>query len=491
MDQTPRRRRRRPDPDAYPSPAPKEPTFQSERVSVQPDAQPDEANRNHAAGTDPSAQPSASHSDHNPKPSATRSGRQSPQARLRLNKAQQRYGVIFLVSTVVLAVCLYNVLNYTFDYLRSLRFSAELRDAYLSADSDAPLDLDTLYAEAIFAEMNPQDEVFPYATDPAGAVTESTQIAGADASGEAIPGETAFADTPPSGDHAVTVASAATQAPAMATPAPAVSAAPLLADANASSGPTLPTPVDFSAYASTMTTAPPDNAASTSANAAVSPVSLPAVPYPTNPSRTISSRFAKIRRQNSEIIGWLTLEGLLSEAVVQRDNSYYLTRDYQGYHNVNGAIFLEERVDLSTRPYTLTLYGHNMKTGAMFGCLRNYEDIGYYRRNPFIEFDSIYEDGKYVIFAISEVSIDSRNSNYNGFFHLNSCSTAERKEIIDGLFKYAQYVCPIDVSVDDQLLLLVTCVGDDSSRRILAARRFRSNDTEGGLYVQAQKAHHR
>ena len=31
---------------------------------------------------------------------------------------------------------------------------------------------------------------------------------------------------------------------------------------------------------------------------------------------------------------------MLDEAVVQRDNSYYLNRDYRGYHNANGAIFL-------------------------------------------------------------------------------------------------------------------------------------------------------
>lgn len=413
----------------------------------------------------------------------------NPRARFRLSKAQQRYAGVFVVSTIVLAVCLYNVLSYCLDYLRSARFSAELRDAYLSAASDTPLDLDAFYAEAMFTELDPQDDGPLYAAGPgengpAATVAEEPETAGADASHEAIPDGTALADAQPSG--AQIVADAMIQ-----DNAPAVSAAPVLADADAPSNSSSPVQIDFSALASTMTATQPGAAiASSGMNASGLSASLPAVSYPSNPNRTISSRFAKIRRQNSEIIGWLTLEGILSEAVVQRDNTYYLTRDYQGYHNVNGAIFLEERVDLSTRPYTLTLYGHNMKTGAMFGCLRNYEDIGYYRRNPFIEFDSIYEDGKYVIFAISQVSIDSRYDNYNGFFHLNSCSIAEREQIIDGLFRFSEYVCPIDVSVDDQLLLLVTCVGTDSERRVLAARRVRSDESESRLYAQAQEAHH-
>ena len=338
--------------------------------------------------------------------------RRRPGSRRRLQRTPWPYVAVFVLSALLLGLCLFKLLSYAFDYVRSQRVSAELRRAYMDdigdgtaldisgIYADAPLDLDSLYAEAPTAQEGETE----WATDAA--VPEAATVVAVG------PAQIEAADAP-----------------------------------------------------------------------------LPAIPYPLNPNRTINSRFQKIRRQNNEIIGWLTLGDLLSEAVVQRDNSYYLRRDYQGYHNVNGAIFLEEHVDLSTRPYTLTLYGHNMKTGAMFGCLRNYEDIGYYRKSPFITFDTIYEEGRYVIFSIAEVSLDSRYGNYNGFFRLNTCSTAERKEIIDGLFRFSKYVCPIDVSVDDQLLLLVTCVGDDSERRVVAARRFRDGETEGGLYVQAQKAH--
>ena len=496
MDQTPRRRRR-PDPSVYPDRTPQEPDSQPRRRTAA------RLNRGQAG--------SASSSSYTPRHSKPSSKNQtSPRTRFPLSKAQQRYAGVFIVSTIVLAICLYNVLSYGYDYFRSIRFSAELRNAYLSDDDDAnaPLDLSALYADATLTEMDPQDNASFYAansgeTAPADAIAQDLQTveSAPELSAPAVSAAPVVADADAPSNSAApaqeidfsALASTMTAAQPSSVVAEA-SAAPVLADADAPSDSAAPTQeIDFSALASTMTATQPGAVATAPVEVDASglPVSLPAIPYPTNPGKTISSRFTKIRRQNSEIIGWLTLEGLLSEAVVQRDNSYYLTRDYQGYHNVNGAIFLEERVDLSTRPYTLTLYGHNMKTGAMFGCLRNYEDIGYYRKNPFIEFDSIYEDGKYVIFAISEVSIDSRYGNYNGFFHLNSCSTAERKEIINGLFKFAEYVCPIDVSVEDQLLLLVTCVGEDSERRVLAARRFRTGETEGGLFVQAQKAHHR
>lgn len=211
--------------------------------------------------------------------------------------------------------------------------------------------------------------------------------------------------------------------------------------------------------------------------------------YPGNPLRSISSRFEKIRRQNKDIIGWLTVEDLLDEAVVQRDNSYYLRRDYQGYHNVNGAIFLDESISLESRPYTLMLYGHNMKTGAMFGSLRNYEDIGFYKKAPFITFDTMYENGRYVIFSVATVSLKRGNRHYVDLAKLNSTSRSRREEAISELLAASLYSCEIRMSPDDQLLLLVTCVDDDDERRIVAARRVRESETEETLRKRVGESH--
>ena len=102
------------------------------------------------------------------------------------------------------------------------------------------------------------------------------------------------------------------------------------------------------------------------------------VSYPNNPGLQVNSRFRMLRQQNKDITGWLTISGLLDEAVVQRDEVFYMDHDALGKKNINGAIFLDSGISLKTRPYTLILYGHNMKTGAMFGCLRNFENAALY-----------------------------------------------------------------------------------------------------------------
>lgn len=254
----------------------------------------------------------------------------------------------------------------------------------------------------------------------------------------------------------------------------------------------LPTDTPVPTPLPTVAAALPGQAAGPTAVPTASPdpyATLPPVPYPNNRYKTITTRFTRLQKQNKDIVGWLNVDGLLETAVVQRDNEYYLRRDYLGYHNENGAIFLEEGVSLDTRPYTLILYGHNMKTGAMFGSLRNLEDIGFYRKHPIVTFDSIYEDGRYVIFSVAEVSLKTSDRNYAGFYRLNDCTRMEREDIIDDLIRLSVHTCPVDVNAEDQLLLLVTCVDDDDERRVVAARRVRPDETETQLITLLQNAH--
>lgn len=215
---------------------------------------------------------------------------------------------------------------------------------------------------------------------------------------------------------------------------------------------------------------------------------LSPVNYPDNYYANVRSRFQKIKRENADIIGWLTIKDLLDEAVVQRDNDYYLRRDYKGYHNSNGAIFLDEHCNLMTRPYTLILYGHNMKTGAMFGTLRNFENITYYKNNPFITFDTAYEDGRFVIVGVASVSTVEGDSQYVDLSALNSLVISQRSNTLKTLMRQSVFRPSINVQTSDQLLLLVTCNGKATDRRIVFARRIRSDETEDELMKLAKRA---
>ncbi len=207
---------------------------------------------------------------------------------------------------------------------------------------------------------------------------------------------------------------------------------------------------------------------------------LPAVPYPYNSSLRISDRFTDLRRKGKYITGWLRMDSV-DEPVVLKDNSYFLTRDATGKKNVNGAIFMDAGTRLETRPYTVILYGHNMKSGSMFGRLRKYRDSGYLRKNRFITFDTLYEDGRYAVFAAAEINVVPGTSGYFDIWSLDDHTRAGREAAIRKLESRSFSGVSVDVQPEDQILLLVTCVEDDDYRLIVAARRLRDGETESTL----------
>ena len=95
--------------------------------------------------------------------------------------------------------------------------------------------------------------------------------------------------------------------------------------------------------------------------------------------------------------------------------------------------FLDSRISMKTRPYAHIIYGHNMKNGAMFGSLRYYENSAFYHNEPFITFDTMYERGRYVIFAVGTVSVEEWGRNYGDFYGLRSVNAAERQAAIDAV----------------------------------------------------------
>ena len=82
------------------------------------------------------------------------------------------------------------------------------------------------------------------------------------------------------------------------------------------------------------------------------------------------------------------------------DGDYYLKRNVNGEDDINGTLFMDPRTDLVQRSTNIIIYGHNMKSGAMFGSLKKYLDEDYWREHAQIRFDTIYEKGTYEVFAV-------------------------------------------------------------------------------------------
>lgn len=212
---------------------------------------------------------------------------------------------------------------------------------------------------------------------------------------------------------------------------------------------------------------------------------LPAVPYPDNPYQLISDRFRKLRKKSEYIVGWISMDDV-EEAVAKKDNTYFLNHDATGKRNSNGAIFMDAAVNLRTRPYTVILYGHNMKSGNMFGRLRKYRDSSYLSAHRIITFDTMYEEGQYTVFAAMEFSTLPGTSTWFDLWSLDTSSWEDRETAIRALESRSIPASLLDVQADDQILLLVTCLDGDDERFVVAARRLRENETADSLDFRKQ-----
>ena len=210
---------------------------------------------------------------------------------------------------------------------------------------------------------------------------------------------------------------------------------------------------------------------------------LEAVSYPDNPGLKMSERFKKLRKKGKYIVGWISFDEV-DEAVAQKDNTFFLNHDATGKKNSNGAIFLDSGIFLTTRPYTMILYGHNMKSGNMFGRLKKYKESAYFYKHRIITFDTLYEDGKYAVFAVMEMDTTPGTARWYDLWSLNADSYTEREKAIRALERRSVISSALDVQADDQILLLVTCLDGDTERLVVAARRLREGETESNLMIR-------
>ncbi|MCL2680200.1 MAG: class B sortase [Coriobacteriia bacterium] len=94
--------------------------------------------------------------------------------------------------------------------------------------------------------------------------------------------------------------------------------------------------------------------------------------------------WARLREINPDTIGWLYSPGTVIDYPVMRadDYSYYLNRLPDRTFNANGSLFLDynHRPDFSS-PISV-IYGHHMRSGAMFGTLESYRRQSFFEDHP-------------------------------------------------------------------------------------------------------------
>lgn len=178
--------------------------------------------------------------------------------------------------------------------------------------------------------------------------------------------------------------------------------------------------------------------------------------------------FAALQETNSDVYAWIQIPGTaIDYPVVQHslDDLYYLEHTWEGEANSRGAIFTQKVNSKDFTDYNTLIYGHEMGNGTMFNDLHNYMEEGYMQQHQEIIIYTEQYKLTYRIFAA--VVYDDRHV-MNAF---NFIIPEDRQAFLDSLKTSRdlrnQYDDSVQVTTDDKLVTLSTCLGNESNHRLL------------------------
>lgn len=185
------------------------------------------------------------------------------------------------------------------------------------------------------------------------------------------------------------------------------------------------------------------------------------------PQKTID--FAALKQEENEhIYAWITVPGtVIDYPVLQHPEifGYYLDHNLDHSTGYPGCIYSQLYNSTEWDDPITVLYGHNMKNGTMFAGLHQYEDSQFFEENPYIY---IYTEDRilvYEIFAAYEYSDVDLVQLYKMGGEKAYAEYLDSIYTLDGMNN--NFNTEIEVSVEDKVLTLATCISSKPTNRYL------------------------
>ena len=183
--------------------------------------------------------------------------------------------------------------------------------------------------------------------------------------------------------------------------------------------------------------------------------------------QNIAVDFDELLAINKDVVGWIYLQDSpIDYAVVQgEDNSYYLDHAVTGETQSYGAIFVDAYNSPGFVDDNTIIYGHRMNNGAMFAELLKYEKQSFYDGHKTMILAT--PEGNYTLEVFSARKIAAEEENYPLTFGDADSFMA----FINEVKTQSLVQTDVEVTAEDRLVMLSTCIkGDDSRRFVVHAK---------------------
>lgn len=203
------------------------------------------------------------------------------------------------------------------------------------------------------------------------------------------------------------------------------------------------------------------------ASSTASPDSNPEIPDDEAIFRTVD--FATLQEEiNADIYAWISIpDTRIDYPVLQHpmDDTYYLNYNLDGSEGYPGCIYTEKENARDFSDFNTVIYGHNMKNGSMFHDLHYYEDESFMQDHPYVYiyttdrvlryriFTAYRYDDRHLLYSFDYATVEGRNGYLSEIFNIRNMSVVRDDQV--------------EVTAEDTLVTLSTCIGNQAENRYL------------------------
>lgn len=233
----------------------------------------------------------------------------------------------------------------------------------------------------------------------------------------------------------------------------------------------------------------------TAAPAAPSPTPTPAptpaptlAPTPIPTPEAVANPYRDAFLSNEDMCSWIQIPGTNIDYPVMwtpGDEEYYLYRDFDGSENKNGCLILDTDSCLDPLTTNLIIHGHNMKSGAMFGCLTDYQEEAFYQEHKDIILYTEKCQRNYEVIAVFRSQVFRKSEEVFKFYKFFQADTQEEfDDFYNNIKEMSLYDTGVTAEFGDHFLTLSTCVYHVEHGRFVVVAKEVEN---GEIYLPLDK----
>lgn len=188
--------------------------------------------------------------------------------------------------------------------------------------------------------------------------------------------------------------------------------------------------------------------------------------------RVVNKSIHEMKQKFPDLCGWITVEDTQIDYAYARaeDNNYYLEKSIEGKNFKYGTLFIDCRNPKDFSTFNTIMYGHNMKSGKMFGEIDKYQSKSFFEEHKKVKILLPEATCEFEVFACLVVTSADKVI-YNAYISTDD----EVADFSAYVKKNAKQYSETNLTKTDRVLALSTCSYEFTGARTVVLAKLNAN----------------